>query len=608
MEKYLPTGNEVISLPQINEKNAQIENFTFLHMGYKGLVDTRASSESALIKPFIKIDEKELELSDIKWERIHYWLPKFTAKTAQVEIEGIYFAPIEERGFITKYKITNKTDKNLRINYGISGVWGSSYHCVNEDKEITAKKYCYKSLWNDCLVFDMRDSTPIYSFAPMPNKKCESGFTDTNGEISYKITCEVELAPNSSDELTIYWGLGFEEVASATSAKEMLRQGFDYEFNKTCEYLEKRIYKIADKKLAEIYNTNLFFCMFFSSGITLDSEELVLITSTSPRYYVSAAYWDRDSFFWSFPAILQADTQMARDMLTYAFTRQLKNIGVHSRYIDGTVLEPGFELDELTAPVIALCNYVKTTGDTEILEEINFKKALTLILNKLAQRKAENFNLYSTFLQPTDDEHVYPYLTYNNVLVFKMFTLLAEVLPEYSYLNNSAKCVKDDILKHCVFNEKVDEDREPVNVNDSENSYFAWSVDLKGNHDVYDEPPGSLLLLPHLGFCTADNAIYKNTACKIRSPEYKYSFANAKFADIGCAHAPHPWLLSVANSILSGRAQHGLNILKNAEMDNGIACESIDENTGECTTGEAFATCAGFVCYAIRCACEENLL
>ena len=34
-------------------------------------------------------------------------------------------------------------------------------------------------------------------------------------------------------------------------------------------------------------------------------------------------------------------------------------------------------------------------------------------------------------------------------------------------------------------------------------------------------------------------------------------------------------------------------------MDNGIACESVDETTGECTTGEAFATCAGFLAYAI---------
>ncbi len=34
-------------------------------------------------------------------------------------------------------------------------------------------------------------------------------------------------------------------------------------------------------------------------------------------------------------------------------------------------------------------------------------------------------------------------------------------------------------------------------------------------------------------------------------------------------------------------------------MDNGIACESINEHTGECETGAAFATCAGFLAYAL---------
>ena len=114
--------------------------------------------------------------------------------------------------------------------------------------------------------------------------------------------------------------------------------------------------------IRDSYNTNLFFCIFFSIGVTLDTEEFVMVTSRSPRYYVSAAYWDRDSLLWSFPAILQADTALAKKMLLYVFGRQRRTIGVHSRFIDGTVLEPGFELDELMAPVLALERYVTATG------------------------------------------------------------------------------------------------------------------------------------------------------------------------------------------------------------------------------------------------------
>ena len=78
----------------------------------------------------------------------------------------------------------------------------------------------------------------------------------------------------------------------------------------TLDYLRSRSWHTDDAHLRALYNTNLFFCIFYSTGRTIDTEELVLVTSRSPRYYVSAAYWDRDSLFWSFPGILDADARL----------------------------------------------------------------------------------------------------------------------------------------------------------------------------------------------------------------------------------------------------------------------------------------------------------
>ena len=116
------------------------------------------------------------------------------------------------------------------------------------------------------------------------------------------------------------------------------------------------------------------------------------MTSRSPRYYVSAAYWDRDSLLWAFPAILLADPGYARELLL-AFSRQGRNFGVHSRYIDGTVLEPGFELDELCAPVIALEGYIRTTGDDAIAALPEVKSRLEEILAKLDAHKHPDTDL-----------------------------------------------------------------------------------------------------------------------------------------------------------------------------------------------------------------------
>ena len=136
--------------------------------------------------------------------------------------------------------------------------------------------------------------------------------------------------------------------------------------------------------------------------------------------------------------------------------------------------------------------------------------------------------------------------------------------------------------------------------------YFGWSVDLDGHHDVYDEPPGSLQLLPYYEFCSYEDEIWQNTVDMIRSPAYPYSFSDRRIAEIGCPHAPYPWILSLSNSLLCGHAKTAWQELACLEMDNGIACESIDPDSGECTTGAAFATCAGFLCHSMKIASKEG--
>lgn len=586
--RYLPTGNEWVSLPTLREEDGALESFSFLHMGCKGLIEQRGSSALPLIAPFFEVAGAEIPLQALTWTWEGHWIPTFRGIAGPLAVEGTVLAPVEERGFAYRLAVENPTPAVAELSFGLKGCWASSWHCVNQDKEIDGKKYCYPSGWNESLIFDLRCGLPLFAFAPMTDLPCSSAVQETDDGIRYRLAHDCVLEPGQSVTVTFYWGVGFEEVAAATSAKEMLRQGWQGELDRTLAWLEARRWPIADPRLDRLYHTNLFFCLFYAAGRTLDTEELVLVTSRSTRYYVSAAYWDRDSLLWAFPAVLDADPALAREMLDYVFGRQGRNFGVHSRYIDGTVLEPGFELDELMAPVLALDRYVAATGDRDYLADGAIRAGLAGILRTLATKRHKIISLYETFLQPTDDVRSYPYLTYDNVLVWKGLNALAWLYPDtYGSLAEEAEAVRRAIWEHCV-------------VQGETGPYFAWSTDLAGHTDVYDEPPGSLLLLPHLGFCEVDDPAWRNTVAQIRAPEYPYSFAGCSFADIGCAHAPHPWMLSVANSLLSGQAERALDLLRRAEMDNGIVCESIDEHTGQAATGEAFATCAGFVCHALR--------
>lgn len=594
-EKFIPTGNEMISIPDIRESDAAVMSATFLHMGCKGLISIKgAGASKPLLKPAVSVDGIDMPINEIVWGKHDYWIPYFTGKCGEIGVEGTILAPVGERGFIYNMKASNNSAVRSDIVIGLNGCWGESLHEINESKPVNAAKHIYESNWNHSIVFDLRSAVNIFSFAPIFDEKTDTSYdmNADNGEVSFTLTKKIRLEPGEVQSVDFYWGFGFEEVGATTSAKEMLRKGYTRELTVTREWLSKRIRKTVDPDLDPVLNTNMFFNFFFASGITMDTEEFVLVTSRSPRYYVSAAYWDRDSLLWSFPSILLADTNYAKEMLEYVFTRQIRNIGIHSRYIDGTVLEPGFELDELCAPVLALNAYAKTTGDCAIVSKDIYSRGIERILKILASKKHSEKDLYETFLQPTDDTVVHPYLTYDNVLVWRalrdlseMYSKAGEVKLGRDLLSMSEK-VQKAIWENCV-------------VEHEDRKIFAWSLNLKGAYNVYDEPPGSLLLLPYWGFCSGDDGVYRSTVEEIRKPEYPYSFYGCNIAEIGCAHAPHPWILSVANSLLCGRKEHSRDILLKARMDNGIACESVDENTGECTTGAAFATCAGFLAFAL---------
>lgn len=592
--KYIVTGNEYVSLPTIREADAAVEGISFLHMGAKGMLEM-CGGETPFLKPYVRCDGADVALTDFVWQHEAYWIPCFTAKAGAVTLHGTILAPVGERGFGWRLRLEGDTAGH-RWELGMEGCWAKTVHSINESKEIVAEKNLYRSNWNHQYCMDVRLGLSLFAFAPIMTEDWHQtlyhySYEKVGKDIRYRLWAAWD---EQEENLTaVFWfGLGFEEVAATTSAKEMMRQGFDGMREKTLGYLQPRIRHTADPALDEKLNRNLFFSYFFGSGRTLDTEEYVLVTSRSPRYYVSAAYWDRDSLLWSFPSIVLVDEDAAEEMIRYVFTRQIRNIGIHSRYIDGTLLEPGFELDELCAPVIALGRYVEKSGNRDYVRKAFIEEGIAHILKRLKGKRHPNTALYETFLQPTDDTRTYPYITYDNVLVWHMLRKIAALYDgiwpaeKCKALLAEAEAVKTAIWDNCVFEK------------DGRNM-FAWSVDLTGNWDIYDEPPGSLLLLPHYGFCDMEDPVWKHTAAIIRRKDYPYSFADCPIAEIGCPHAPHPWILSLSNSMLSDRKEAAKKHLMLCKMDNGIACESVDEYTGESTTGDAFATCAGFLAYGI---------
>ena len=244
MSEYWVTGNEFVSLPTIRQGDGAIEGLSFLHMGAKGMIELRGGEGGPLIAPFVELDGRPVELEGLKWGRLHSWVPRFEAGCGGCRLEGTLLAPIGERGFGYHLRLS-AGEAGAEYALGLRGCWAEALHSVNESKAIEAEKHAYRSAWNHSFVLDMRPGLSLFAFAPIftedpANCPVRDRFCMCGDEVRYSIELPGRLAAGESAELCVWFGLGFEEVSAATSAKEMLRQGYGAELRKTLDWLAQR--------------------------------------------------------------------------------------------------------------------------------------------------------------------------------------------------------------------------------------------------------------------------------------------------------------------------------------------------------------------------------
>lgn len=626
---YYPTGNDYVALPLINEGGA-IESFNVLHMGCKGMVEFYGTPAAPLLAPVLRISGREIDFPSIDWERLEHWIPRLTATAAGLRVSATIFAPPGHRGFVYTLYIENVGEKPIAIEWGWCGCWAEARQSIYRSRPMHGRRTGWYDQWTDTLALELSAGPAVTGIAigashPFPGlgwhlataaspgaafqnavarrggptmEKALREDNESGRPIYFALARDEMLQPGQRVAMDLYVAVNAETDGACTTVVDMQRHGAETLLEQTRAWLRERIRPVSDARLGQRLQLNLWFNYFFAAGRTIDTEELVLVTSRSPRYYVSAAFWARDAFLWSFPGVLLIDADRAREMVLAGFGRYLRNAGIHSLYIDGTVLYPGFELDELCAYLLALEQYVRATEDYAVLEEVGLGGTSRVIdgvgyLEKLLeeQRNPER-GLYSTFLSPTDDPVTHPYLTYNNAMVWRAFRALAllkrrrgDSLGEWR-ANQQAVQLRETIRRHAV----VEGPNGPM---------FAWALDDRRRAQVLDQPPGSLQLLAYYGFCEADDPLYVNTVNWIHSSDNP-DYYPGPFGAPGCEHSPHPWPLMAAYDVLVGRdVERGMRFFRTARMDNGIACETVDGETGRVKTGAAFATVAGFIGYAL---------
>lgn len=607
----MATGNLVISVPEIRTSDGGVMEVNFLRKDYRAVIELHGGRELPLLAPVIEIAGEPVPIQAAQWTQEGYWLPTFRVNHRGVDVTGRIFAPQNHRGFV--YVLAFNTDSPAHMRAGWHGEWGRTYHVTNLSKRMGGIRYGGINLRHEETPYmEYRGATPIFAVALRSSEKMDVELSASqepvqtirahgDGEASaapgedlcHKLMLDIQLKPGETRTIALYVGFGLEEISAVASAVNLSRYGWSTLLECLKDWLAERTITLDGSEFDGTLNLNSFYNYFYSQGVTLDTEDLVLTTSRSSKYHSSATYRDRDAMLWSLPAVLQIDAPQARKMIEYAFTTQLKNLGMHSRFIDGIVLEPGFELDELCAPIRALWMYVRATGDMSVLFDRRIQAGVNHFQQALAARRHPKVPLFETMLLPSDDPASYQYVTYDNVRVWRALNDVAWMYDRIRDLDRAqeaadlAEDVKKAIMRHCI-------------VTGPDGPVFAWAVDLEGRYRLYDEPHGSLQLLSYLDFVQSDDVVYQNTVRWIHSDENPNSFSGSIFESPGSDHEHHPSILSVANDLLTGRVEQALAFLRRTGLDDGIASECIDENTGEAVSGRGFASGAGLLAFALH--------
>ncbi|MBP5273308.1 MAG: glycoside hydrolase family 125 protein [Abditibacteriota bacterium] len=511
---YCATASEYIALPR-NTMKGQVGCVSFLDMGFNANVDLVGREDMPLVSPFVIADGEEITRSaDFRLEK--YWIPVYGFSGSEVSASLRLITPITRKGFICRLEVKNAGSRTVKAECGFRGAFKD---ILLTSKALTRLK-CDKLITipsrekNMVLLKGEREDT-LFAMCLLNGSELDaevsvcdlqmSGDPRDSLDYCYEMSIETELAPGESFVLPLYAGIGKKDISAVSAARELMYQGADRLEDNLKKWLDRHIIHCGgDEELKRLVNENSFYNFFYSQGVTLDTEEMAIVSARDSKSSACGVYTDDDSLLRSIFGVKQISQSQARKHLQYAFGIQAENVGVLSRTINGRVLEPGMKLDSICAPIRALQDYIETTGDLSILYLNDIQDHVSYVQDILGTQYHGMDYIMETLYDVSGNYTQYPYLCVQNVLAWKILTDISMLYNRIRDLDRSKEAMNvADSLKLAIMKSFVFEG--------ADGPQFAWAVDMEGGYIFDDDPSLSLLMLPFWGFCEKNDPVFLNT-------------------------------------------------------------------------------------------------
>ncbi len=608
-DTFHPTGNLRVALPEI-DNTGRCHSLNVLSDGQRGIVSAEGSAADPLLQPVVLVNGVPQE-PELTWEREGAWVPRATASDGDGSTSIRYLVPEQEQGVAARIEYRNDSGAEQHVELRWHGTWATTKIRHLTPKTLTTPldtredaragiRTVYTGGDNLLLALSWKLGTG-------------SRFISSNAT-GWATTSSAALLPGEILTHDLFIGVSTEPDGSHGTAMHLGMRGFDAMYDETMEWLDEHSLSSGDLALDAKLNLNLFFSFFYSQADCLDTGQPVMLASRSPRYESGGAFWSRDAFWWSFPAILLADPDRARVALIEGIRLAGGNIAHHALYITGTRLFPGFELDQLTAPLIAVWRYVQATADVDMLGEPAILGYIEHVLWELEQWQQPETGLFGTRLLPTDEATEHPFVTTSNATVAVCFEIIAALSDDEDasvVFIEKAEALRKTLRELCIVSSESH-----FAPGDSTEKRWAWAIDAVGQPEMREEPPLGLRTLSYWGMVdslasedsledsmedavadTASDAAYRNTTMWMVS-DYEHHYSG-RYPGTGAPRYASPSGADLGNRILTRNSDLGDPVKHFLEtpFDNGIGCESWDPLTGTVTGGAAMASIAGFLAW-----------
>ena len=610
-DRWELTANHYVAAPLISRADGSVHSLNVLHRSALGLLEWAGAREleagDPLFRPVIRVDGAPLPLDNLVWERLERWVPRYRLTADSIAITATICAPAgyeaARRGLVYAFEVENRGRTEHQLEIELAGQWAWCFQTVCRRRPLPARLTLARLPERDGFALEVAGGVNaalgVAAFGSDTYHNLDGEFSTDFGQISadngtplrFTVGRRLRVAPGRKGTATFCIGFATERTGALNNAVALRRAGLERLLKETRLELSRMTRKARDPVLSGVMNRNLLFCNFFSLGRALDDERLYPVTSRSPLHPRCASFNERDALLWTLPAVMLADPQLAREMLLRCFEQFSHRPGEALRYIDGGVLSPGFTLDQWCGYAIALDRYVVATGDASVLEEALVQEVLRELDAGAYQRLHAEVFLGSTELTPSGSPADQPYVSYDNALLHSVFHALARAMapdsPERKRLSSAAEEVAAAVWRRCT----ADVDGLPV---------LAWATDLQESASIYDDPAGSLQLLPSLGFCDENEPLWRNTVEFLRSSAYPLWLGQSAFPGLASREAPTvAHAAALCSDLIGLRRDESLELLRKLPLASGVISDAYDPNTGEPVSGRYDAALAGFLAWSL---------